>query len=185
MSTSGDTATSSPPSRSVWASVPEPSPCRPRRAAHRQRQGGRHQRRHQHSRRQVRGYRLRRCGPGCQRPLSDARPRLHLQRPRRGARSPHRRASRWGHGARGAVDCRGPCTFARRRRRGCQGGRRQERQARCRRRRRHQALGWRHSHGRDLSAHRGNRRRCATWTRRTASCGARSGVLSAGMTEVS
>ncbi len=29
------------------------------------------------------------------------------------------------------------------------------------------------------------RRRCATWTRRTASCGARSGVLSAGMTEVS
>lgn len=38
---------------------------------------------------------------------------------------------------------------------GCQGGRRQERQARCRRSRRHQALGGRHSHGRDLSAHRG------------------------------
>lgn len=83
-----------------------------------------HQRRHQHSRRQVCGYRLRRCGPGCQRPLPDARPRLHLQRPLRGARPPHRRASRRGHGARGAVDCRDPRTFARRRRRGCQGGRR-------------------------------------------------------------
>ncbi|MFR4801948.1 MAG: hypothetical protein ACLT98_00540 [Eggerthellaceae bacterium] len=72
----------------------------------------------------------------------------------RGARSPHRRASRRDMVLDGQMTAETPRMYppiSPRLR-----GRRQERQARHRRNRRHQALGGRHSHGRDLSAHRGS-----------------------------